>query len=147
MDSGRSLIIDVTNVKKILNKFLILPFQAIECSLYNLCPQKKYAQFKSNNNNVWPKKSAETFLEMIQKAEDCSALKAKIMSKEGIKPEILVYVKIDKQWINIAEELVRLGLASESSSLGMYLTVYVPEILKIFSTLKSKIGSLVSFYM
>ena len=43
------------------------------------------------------------------------------MSKEGIKPEILVYVKIDKQWINIAEELVRLGLASESSSLGMYL--------------------------
>ena len=121
MDSGRSLIIDVTNVKKILNKFLILPFQAIECSLYNLCPPKKYAQFKSNNNNVWPKKSAETFLEMIQKAEDCSALKAKIMSKEGIKPEILVYVKIDKQWINIAEELVRLGLASESSSLGMYL--------------------------
>jgi len=64
------------------------------------------------------KKSAETFLEMIQKAEDCSALKAKIMSKEGIKPEILVYVKIDKQWINIAEELVRLGLASESSSLA-----------------------------
>ena len=27
------------------------------------------------------------------------------------------------------------------------LTVCVPEILKIFSTLKSKIGSLVSFYM
>ena len=30
---------------------------------------------------------------------------------------------------------------------GWSLTVYVPEILKIFSTLKSKIGSLVSFYM
>ena len=28
-----------------------------------------------------------------------------------------------------------------------FLTVCLPEILKIFSTLKSKIGSLVSFYM
>ena len=88
MDSGQSLTIDVTNVKKILNKFLILPFQAIECSMHKLsCPKS------NNNNNVWPQKSAGKFLEMVQNA---SALKAKIMSKEGIKPEILVYVKIDQ---------------------------------------------------
>ena len=91
MDSGRSLTIDVTIVKKILNKFLILPFQAIECSLYKLgCPQKSYST-QSNNNNVWPKKSSEKFLEMIQNAEEL-ALKAKIMSKDGIKPEILVFI-------------------------------------------------------
>ena len=30
---------------------------------------------------------------------------------------------------------------------GLFLTVCVPEILKIFSTLKSKIGSLVPFHM
>jgi hypothetical protein len=128
VDSGRSLTIDVTNVKKILNKFLILPFQAIECSLYKLsCPKKTYSTQSNHNNNVWPKKSSEKFLEIIQNAEKESALKAKIMSKDGIKPEILVYVKIGQQWINIAEELVHLGLASEScSSIELGKAVIIP---------------------
>ena len=140
MDSGRSLTIDVTNVKKILNKFLILPFQAIECSLHKLsCPKS------NNNNNVWPQKSAGKFLEMVQNA---SALKAKIMSKEGIKPEILVYVKIDqltgskqtadRKWINVGEELVRLGLASESCPIGNTVVLHVHTSLKFRKKCKYK---------
>ena len=57
-----------------------------------------------------------------------------------------IYANEEHHW-NVIDDHLKNGKAVKIWWHKMVLTVYVTEILNIFSTLKSKIGSLVSFYM
>ena len=98
VDFGHNWSTDIVNVKRIEDKFLKLPFQAIECTLPNISPTEGHS---------WSRAASETFRKITK-----YPLYAKVISLNGLRPELLVYACIEQKWVDVRDELVRLNFAS-----------------------------------
>ena len=98
VDFGHNWSTDIVNVKRIEDKFLKLPFQAIECTLPNISPTEGHS---------WGRAACETFRNITK-----YPLYARVISLNGLRPELLVYAWIEQKWVDVRDELVRLNLAS-----------------------------------
>ena len=100
VDSGCYIDVTLDAIRRILNDFLKLPWQAIECSLFGV----DYP----DGEKTWTLESCQKFLELTSN----SPLRAKVISDDSLNPEIEIFAKIDDVWVDVAQELIKQGLAS-----------------------------------
>ena len=100
VDSGSYIDVTLDDIRRILDQHLKLPFQAIECSLFGV----DYP----DGEKAWTLESCQKFLELTSN----TPLKAKVISDETLNPEIEIFAKIDDAWVDVAHELIKLGLAT-----------------------------------
>lgn len=115
VDYGDSLLVSKQAIRKLSDEFKELPFQAKECCLAGIQP---------SNGKCWCEEAIVAFEDLVHVAKWKALMSRVIGSSTSGLPQLQLVDTNGEKDVDVAEELVRLGLAIRSSENAVFSSRY-----------------------